>query len=279
MGLKISQLPDKAAEDGMMIPASVGGMTYRLLVGMAGGLAKFLHKHDVADVNGLAASLADKVTTNISPLTIEVSKSGSDTTGDGSAAKPYLTIQKAINSLPKCLMFKVTIRVHAGVYDEDLVLWQFNGAGELELLGADGESVSFKSMYALEVYNRFTLFNFNVTGYNDGGHSSIGMSSCIEVYLFGITCVQSSHPDAYRGAVTAEYCGRIYIGQNTVISNKNVAVEAVGSTVYLNNFVTGTGNTIAIRCGSGWGSYGGYVQKGGATIAGAEEKEYGGQIW
>ena len=66
---------------------------------------------------------------------------------------------------------------------------------------------------------------------------------------------------------------------NCTISNKNIALDVLASTVYLNNTDTGTNNTVGIRCGSGWGTAGGYVQKGGANIAGEEQKGYGGQIW
>ena len=66
---------------------------------------------------------------------------------------------------------------------------------------------------------------------------------------------------------------------NCTISNKNIALDVDGSVIYLNNTVTGTNNTVGIRCGSGWGNAGGYVQKGGANIAGEEQKGYGGQIW
>lgn len=47
----------------------------------------------------------------------------------------------------------------------------------------------------------------------------------------------------------------------------------------MDSTVTGTGNTVGIRCGSGWGNVGGYVQRGGANIAGEEQKGFGGQIW
>ena len=63
------------------------------------------------------------------------------------------------------------------------------------------------------------------------------------------------------------------------ISNKAVALDVAAAVVYMARTVTGTGNTVGIRCGSGWGNVGGYVQKGGANIAGEEQKGFGGQIW
>ena len=80
------------------------------------------------------------------------------------------------------------------------------------------------------------------------------------------------------GAIRINHCGVVAI-KNTEISNKPIALDVLVEQVYLNNTVTGTGNTVVIRCGSAWGNLGGYVQKGGATIAGEEQKGYGGQIW
>lgn len=71
------------------------------------------------------------------------------------------------------------------------------------------------------------------------------------------------------GAIRINHCGVVAI-KNTEISNKPIALDVLVGQVYLNNTVTGTGNTVVIRCGSAWGNLGGYVQKDGATIAGEE---------
>ena len=63
------------------------------------------------------------------------------------------------------------------------------------------------------------------------------------------------------------------------VSNKPIALDVCAATVYLNDTVTGENNTVGIRSGSGYGQHGGFVQKGGASIAGEEQKGYGGQIW
>ena len=79
-------------------------------------------------------------------------------------------------------------------------------------------------------------------------------------------------------AVTAGWGTTLFVWDSR-IANKPVALDCMGSTVYLNSGVTGENNTVAIRCGTGYGSFGGIVFKGGSTIAGAEQTAYGGQIF
>lgn len=56
-------------------------------------------------------------------VTLYVAATGSDTTGDGTSAKPYQTIQYAINTLPKDLGgHTVNIRIADGVYTEQVLI-------------------------------------------------------------------------------------------------------------------------------------------------------------
>lgn len=55
-------------------------------------------------------------------LDLYVSKSGNNQTGDGTEAKPYLTIQAAVNQIPLLTSSRVTIWVSDGAYLEDVLL-------------------------------------------------------------------------------------------------------------------------------------------------------------
>lgn len=70
---------------------------------------------------------------------------GSDDTGDGTQSKPYKTIQKAINSLPKVLSgYNATINISSGTYNEAVVIDGF--AGKLLITGVSGATVNVTSL-------------------------------------------------------------------------------------------------------------------------------------
>ncbi len=230
------------------------------------------------DLAPLRRAMAKKPDAQLDNLTLYVAKTGSDETGDGSEGKPFLTIQRAVSSLPDLLLGTVTIRVAAGYYAENVLIWGFVGVG-ITLTAEDDASVSVDSIEIGRCTNEYISINgFSLVGNTNsfsGNSLRLLSASCLE--LHNITCTAAVSTQSV-GALFLCNCPFVFI-DNSTISNKEIALDIVGSTVYLNHTVTGVNNTVGIRCGSGWGSKGGYVQKGGATIAGEEQKGFGGQIW
>lgn len=229
---------------------------------------------------GSASELAKKPNALLAYTILHVAKTGSDTTGDGSEAKPFLTIQKAVNSLPRLLMDRVSIMIHAGAYEENVYVGKFTGNESLNIKAANGETVDVKTVDIGTVClaGGVSVIGLTLTGTsNDNYNWSLRCQSCNAINIESVTCT-GAVPTASLGAFRLFNTADVYIA-NTVISNKPIALDITGATVYLNNTVTGTGNTVGIRCGSGYGTHGGFVQKGGASIAGEEQKYYGGQIW
>lgn len=211
--------------------------------------------------------------------TIYVSKTGSDEAGNGSEAYPYLTIQYAVNSLPKYLGGRVAIYVHEGDYEEDIFISHFGGPGNLEIIGVTGEMVSVRTICAIECTTHLNFYNITLTGELSGYHKAVlFLKKCVYVIAAGLTCTTQGSSDALYGAVCVHYGSKLFLS-NSQISNKQIAIDVMGGTAYLNSSVTGTGNAVAIRCGSGWGEFGGYVQKGGTALEGTEHTAYGGQIF
>lgn len=69
-------------------------------------------------------------------LTYYVDAAGSDTTGDGSLALPWATIQKAITALPRVIDAIVTINVGAGTFTGALITgFNFRAGGCIALVG------------------------------------------------------------------------------------------------------------------------------------------------
>lgn len=261
-----------------------GGSAYRFYlkqtVGAAGvtvtcSTAGLLTGEDLQPLRTALARKPDAVQGNI---TIHVAKTGNDTTGDGSESKPYLTIQKALNSLPHLLVDRVIVQVHDGNYNENVVIENFVGR-DVHVIGDSNESVTINTLYVLNCNIGYLLIdNLAITGNSGDAYNwSLKVDGVQYAYLQNIICTNET-PNSYVGAFFIAYTSGAVV-RNCTISNKNIALDVLGSVVYLNDTVAGTNNTVGIRCGSGWGNYGGYVQKGGANIAGEEQKGFGGQIW
>jgi hypothetical protein len=98
-------------------------------------LEPFETKFPIPSVGETIKRFLGKVLTflkNIKPLeadvTYYVATTGSDTTGDGTSAKPYKTIQRAVDILPKDLNgYTAMIQVAAGTYSEDVKILAFHG--------------------------------------------------------------------------------------------------------------------------------------------------------
>ncbi len=92
-----------------------------------------------------AALFNQKAYTLIGAATVYVSKTGSDVVGDGSEAAPFASVQKAIDSLPKCLGgFHAQIDIGAGTYEERVTIDGFYG-GRLTV-GVTGRTVTLRGI-------------------------------------------------------------------------------------------------------------------------------------
>lgn len=71
-----------------------------------------------------------------SDITVYVSTSGNDTSGNGTAASPYATITKALSSVPRSMHDKtITINIAAGTYLDRVVISGFTGIVTLYTAG------------------------------------------------------------------------------------------------------------------------------------------------
>lgn len=225
----------------------------------------------------LAAAFQSRMTEEM--VIRHVAKTGSDEIGNGSAENPFLTIQRAVNSLPKYLRTEADIIVHTGAYNEDVLLSEFAGMGPLKVAGAEGESVQIRAVNVWNDNVSIILENFDVTGeLKDHSGCSLLLNNAPYVYLNNIVCTQPQSESPWFGAVRMSYTNAV-IAMDLTVSNKQIAFDILTGTLYLNSTDTGENNTVAIRCGSGWGKCGGFVQKGGAAIEGTEQTAFSGQIF
>ena len=112
--------------------------------------------------------LDQKAYTLTKSVTLYVSTSGNDTTGNGTSAAPYKTISKALSTIPKNLGgFSATVNIAAGNYDEVVTVNYFHG-GNINFAGTgtatiDGLSVSSSRVV---VERKFTIDAVGATAIN-----------------------------------------------------------------------------------------------------------------
>lgn len=94
------------------------------------------------------ALLDSKAYTLTKGVTVYVSTNGSDTDGDGSSAAPFATVQKAIDSIPKCLGgYHAVVNIAEGTYDERILIDGFFG-GRLTV-GVSGRAITLRGVYVV----------------------------------------------------------------------------------------------------------------------------------
>lgn len=246
-------------------------------------LAQFMDQELLKPGTALSAALSNKVS-KTTRSDIYEAKAGSDETGDGSEAAPYLTIQKAVNSIRPGRTLDVPIRLHidAGTYDEAVLIASIAGCRLSIICAQNGDgtpAVHVKSVAIFYCDSPIYISNMEVYAQTID-RSAIFISGCTLVDLYKVVCkTEVVNAENNRGAIFSTFTPSVYLRICT-ISNQSCAVHAIGSIVYLDAGTTGENNTISLRAGSGDGSAGAIIFKGSSTIAGATEiKEYGGQIF
>ena len=155
-----------------------------------------------------------KAYTLTAAATVYVSKSGSDTDGDGSSAAPYLTIQKAVDSLPKILGgYHAQIDIGAGTYEERVTIDGFVG-GRLTI-GTAGRTITVRGITVM---------------------SSVGVRICVS---------NLTHSANHSGALLhADYGSNVTIIQPITFRGEGAAVSAISAARGSN--INASGNTVAL---------------------------------
>lgn len=208
------------------------------------------------------ALLDQKAYTLTESVTVYVSKSGSDSTGDGSSAKPFLTVQKAIDSIPKNLgSYHAQIDIGAGTYNERALIDGF--VGGRFTLGVAGRSVILRgvtimssSAVRLAISNLTYHASYAGTLLYIAYGSNVSIISALSVDAgstqnYGIALEHGSVLNTGTFGVTVSNCGR-------------AAIMATLGSVAVFNSVAGSGNTSYGLAAT----YGGTVTYNSRTITG-----------
>ncbi len=198
---------------------------------------------------------------NIRPLTgntnIYVSTTGSDTTGDGSQLKPFKTIQRAIDIIPKDLNgFDAIINVAVGTYAEDVVIKAFSG-GSINLYSANKNTlINTCTVNSINVFTCTSYVRINGFNISTSSRSSIHAYGSNNVYIYYCQSVVSA--PTMVGIIFSESSGNV---ENCKFTQKDVALQASNSKVASVNWDSGSaggiiealqsvGNSIVIKIGT-----------------------------
>lgn len=202
--------------------------------------------------------------------TLYVATTGSDTTGDGTEANPYKTIQKAVNTLPKDLgTYRTTIHVAAGTYPDEVRIQGFSGGYSnspgVKIEGESKDAVLIEGGIMVSACSAYIdLTNLHVTGNNSGANITalenrrVRVSSCIldgtsaslgiwssGTNHFGISSVTISDKTKYAVWVSAGTLEAIYLnGENNAVGVIAGNSNGGASGLALCNNITLTADTL-----------------------------------
>lgn len=181
---------------------------------------------------------------------------GDDTTGDGSDARPWKTIQKAINECPTVFndATSYNIGIRDGEYTENVVI---RNKPNVNLHFSDNDNGVILNGGIEVTVNSRVHFNKKLT-INISSSRAIGVTNKAFVYLGGtshINIIGKNTTDSIYGIYVSEYADMIIYSNNlNKISNVNCGVLCgSNSTVYIN------GLEIDSTCNIGTYAYGGTI--------------------
>lgn len=180
--------------------------------------------------------------------TVYVSKSGSDTLGNGTASNPYATIQRALDSLPKNLGGNVThVNIGAGTYNEDVNLAYFT-AGRITFRGETDAAVNIHSLTLLGCDLNIEYIHLTVS---DGG---IFVTQSGNLFSGPNTKLTVNGGDV---GIYARYNARAALNGTVTVNNTTGSAVRAGATsnIYIGT-LAGSGNNVGLYAGAGIITYG-----------------------
>lgn len=178
-----------------------------------------------------------------------MSNSGSDITGDGTEAKPFASIQKAIDTLPKNLNGHCnTIHVAAGTYEGFAISGFYGGARStgagVEVIGDEnGGTVITGSVEVCSCEVPIIIYYLKVTGMTNGVNISV-ISCCGFVHLVSCKCTGTT-----AGSGIWIYKAMAALNNCEVSDKTESAIMMDGSVVFASH-ISGSGNAVGFRVGN-----------------------------
>lgn len=183
-----------------------------------------------------------------SGINLYVSPNGNDSTGDGTEAKPFRQIQKAIDSLPKNLGGQTAhIYIASGEYTSVAVEGFYggnqSGGPNLRINSAGTDGIIINGYVRIRGCDVQVNFGKATVRGSTAGYDVI-VYGCKYAALVGLTCADAN---STKGIVIHS-CSYVMVNGCT-LSNKEIALEAYGGMV-MAHALKGTNNACAIKSGN-----------------------------
>lgn len=175
-------------------------------------------------------------------MTLYVDATNGADNNDGSAGKPFKTIQRAIDNVPQVINHTVNINVADGTYSESVTISGFSGKGTFTLTG----NVTAYNVNANNVLIYKNSVEINVQGFNLTSTTSEAVNAVGNIRLIVFKC-QATGAAAFAGL--SSNCGFVSVNQCT-FSNKTYSIFSARCLVASTDNL-GTGNTYGIFVTSG----------------------------
>ena len=176
---------------------------------------------------------------------VYVSNAGSDTTGDGSSAKPYATIQKAVDSIPKNLNgYVVYVSIAPGTYPEMVEVTGFSN-GELRFTGVAGSVITIDKL-TIDTTGVFSCQTIQL-------NVPTGSKDTVAIDVTGNSYATFGQPVTVSGTETGVVVREEARVRFTTLTANNIngsAVYANGGRAHIQT-LAGTGNGVAINANRG----------------------------
>ena len=197
------------------------------------------------DLNRIEGNILELYNTALihNAVTVYVSPSGNDSTGDGTSARPYKTITKALQAIPRNLNGDTaTISIAAGVYNESPVIKGFNGPLRLSL--ANSASIKSLTVDGCVVLHTGSMLTLAPTSTGDTG--LLIQNGATWVSLADITVSAGTKGIAVQYGSKMSASGVVSIHNTT-----SIGLEVLSASMADIYNLKGTGNATAIASSGG----------------------------
>jgi hypothetical protein len=175
-------------------------------------------------------SFGAKIGTLINDTTIYVATTGSDTNGDGTSAKPYKTIQYAVDSIPKDLGgHSVRVIISDGIYDENVIFYGYN-SGFWTIESSTPEALNSDCKILSVEVKDCTYVHFKGITFTSSATALTSWNSILRLFYCQSTVSRPGNQMCYAGESICDFMNCKCINSNVIVNSQNSRITSVAWT-------------------------------------------------
>lgn len=205
----------------------------------------------ISAAENLARQIYQVPRQSVANVTMYVDATNGSDSNDGSARRPFKTIGKAISMIPQVINHQYIINVAAGIYNEDVILNGFIGAG----LTGSGSSIGIYgiTLQASNTAQGATNINagkiisckgrFEFNGFTATTTTDNGFTAGYAQYAIFTSCFVTGSTSTYHGVIFTSSSGRV---QGGTFSSRGSGILAQYYSQIFIDTTNGTGNVYGV---------------------------------